>query len=102
MWNFFKIFQKPNDGDGNYAYNYETSNGIVAYENGQGGVSANGGYRWQSPEGSPFEITYVANEDGFQPQGDHIKQIADNVAKLIAFLKANPSDDDGSYKPSKY
>jgi len=28
--------------------------------------------RYTAPDGSLIEVTYVANEDGFQPEGDHL------------------------------
>lgn len=41
---FFLIscLQDPNTGEGQYAYAYDTENGIAAQENGQGGQGAQG------------------------------------------------------------
>ncbi|XP_053602278.1 larval cuticle protein LCP-22-like [Plodia interpunctella] len=68
--------------DGSYNYNYETDNGIAAQEQGVpkafGGnppvapVVAQGSFSWVSPEGQPISITYTADENGYQPQGDSL------------------------------
>ncbi|XP_026328502.1 larval cuticle protein LCP-22-like [Hyposmocoma kahamanoa] len=65
--------------DGSYNYYYETDNGIAAQAQGTprnfGGnpplvpVVAQGSFSWTSPEGVPVAITYVADENGYQPQG---------------------------------
>ncbi|XP_016988958.1 pupal cuticle protein Edg-78E-like isoform X2 [Drosophila rhopaloa] len=55
--------------EGNYNYAYETSNGIAAQESGIGGNHATGGYSYYSPEGELVQISYVADENGYQPQG---------------------------------
>lgn len=61
--------------DGSYKYEFETGNGIQAAENGylknlgaEGAQAAQGYYQYISPEGIPIQVTYVADENGFQPQ----------------------------------
>lgn len=68
-------------GPESYSYEYETSNGIKANENGQlkqigeeKGMTAQGGYSYTAPDGTLISVTYVADENGFQPTGDHIPQ----------------------------
>jgi len=64
--------------DGSYQYSYETDNGIAAQEQGQIRVinaeeadkSVSGSFSWTSPEGQPIQISYIADENGYQPQGD--------------------------------
>lgn len=53
--------------DGQYSYAYETGNGINAQESGLAAKSVQGSYSYLSPEGSPITITYVADENGYQP-----------------------------------
>nr|CAI5833502.1 unnamed protein product [Callosobruchus analis] len=69
------------DFDGSYNYGYETGNGIVAEEQGylknagqpeQEAQVAQGQYQYTSPEGQIIQLTYVADENGFQPQGEHL------------------------------
>lgn len=62
-----------------YNFEYETSNQISANERGElkqigeeKAIAAQGGFKYVSPDGTPIEITYVADENGFQPQGAHI------------------------------
>lgn len=68
-------------GPESYSYEYETSNGIKANENGElkqigeeKGIAAQGGYSYTAPDGTLISVTYVADENGFQPQGDHLPQ----------------------------
>ncbi|XP_055533721.1 cuticle protein AMP1A-like [Wyeomyia smithii] len=59
--------------DGSYNYKYETSNDISAAQSGgAGGQYANGYFSYLSPDGSRVQVTYLADENGFQPQGDHL------------------------------
>ncbi|KAH8314883.1 hypothetical protein KR074_007432 [Drosophila pseudoananassae] len=67
--------------DGSYKYEYETGNGIKAEEMGylkNAGVegaeaqTAEGSFSYTSPEGEEISLTYIADENGFQPQGDHL------------------------------
>lgn len=60
--------------DGSYQYLYETDNGLNVKEEGQpkdiDGISAmqvRGGYRYTAPDGEEVSVTYIANENGFQP-----------------------------------
>jgi len=70
--------------DGSYQWSYETGNGIVAEESGyqkdvtddagqpSQGTAAQGSYSYTSPEGIVITVTYTADENGFQPIGDHL------------------------------
>lgn len=68
-------------GPESFSYEYETSNGIKANANGElkqigeeKGITAQGGYSYTAPDGTLISVTYVADENGFQPQGDHLPQ----------------------------
>ncbi|XP_018332686.1 pupal cuticle protein 20-like [Agrilus planipennis] len=69
-----------NNGEGNYAYSYQTGNGISARESGryvgglpEGGASvAEGSYSFTAPDGHTYSISYTADENGFHPVGAHI------------------------------
>lgn len=99
LYNSLLFDFQDNNPDGTYAFSYETSNGIAGQESGVGGVSATGEAKWVADDGTPIQFSYVANEGGFQPTGDHIPQAPPHIARLIEWLEAHPSDDDGSYKP---
>lgn len=70
-------YENVNNGDGSYKWSYESANGIKAQETGdvknKGSDNAiqtvQGSYSYTSPEGQVIEITYTADENGFQAQG---------------------------------
>ena len=88
--------------DGAYEYGYETSNGISASEQGIAGKAVQGQAKWTSPEGEAVELTYVADENGYQPQGSHLPvapPIPDYILRALAWIQAHPPQDDQfSYK----
>lgn len=59
---------------------YETSNGIAADEQGQlinagtdnEAIAVTGSFKYVGPDGVTYTVTYTADENGFQPHGDHI------------------------------
>ncbi|XP_073837922.1 cuticular protein 65Az [Musca autumnalis] len=74
-------FESQVNTDGSYMYEYETGNGINVDEMGylkNAGDSDNeaqvaeGSFSFTSPEGDSYVVTYIADENGFQPQGDHL------------------------------
>ncbi|XP_035908183.1 cuticle protein CP14.6-like [Anopheles stephensi] len=84
-----------NEG-GSYAYNYETSNGIKARQTSDNGVTATGEYSFVGPDGASYSVVYVADENGFQPQGAHLPTeppAPEHVIKLLEDLRANPPSD---------
>ncbi|XP_045494051.1 flexible cuticle protein 12-like [Colias croceus] len=75
-------YESDNIGVGPYAYTLETSNGISAQENGQlknvgsenEALEVRGQFSYPGPDGVLYTVTYVANENGFQPSGAHLPQ----------------------------
>ncbi|KAH8361577.1 hypothetical protein KR084_008421, partial [Drosophila pseudotakahashii] len=79
--------------EGNYNYAYETSNGIAAQESGLGGYRADGGFSWYSPEGQLVQIQYVADENGYQPQGALLPTpppIPAAILKSLEYIRTHP------------
>ncbi|XP_076038741.1 cuticle protein AMP1A-like [Oratosquilla oratoria] len=81
--------QGPAD-NGAYSYNIQIDNGIAHNEAGNPGeagqINAEGSYTFTDDDGNTFTITYVADERGFQPQGDHLPvapPAPDHVADLL-------------------
>ncbi|XP_063820958.1 larval cuticle protein LCP-22-like [Ostrinia nubilalis] len=98
------ILKSGNDinPDGSYSYFYETDNGIAAQEQGTprnfGGNPpvvpdvAQGSFSWTSPEGEVVSISYVADENGYQPQGAHIPTpppVPAQIARALEYIAKN-------------
>ncbi|XP_075159604.1 pupal cuticle protein Edg-78E-like [Haematobia irritans] len=85
----------PADAEGNYAYAFETSNGIQQQEAGNpAGVA--GSYEFVSPEGEKFLVSYTADENGYQPVGDHLPTpppIPEAIVKALEYIAAHPPQD---------
>merc|ERR1711970_1705009 len=66
--------------DGVYNFDTETGDGIKRSEQGarisdgsaEGAVAQAGSYSFTLPNGEEFELSFVANEGGFQPQSDFL------------------------------
>lgn len=76
-------------GPENFEYAYETSNGIVAQVTGDAN-SHRGSYKYVSPDGTPVEISYVADENGFQPTGDFVPAVPDHVVRTLEYIRTHP------------
>ncbi|XP_017020682.1 larval cuticle protein LCP-17 [Drosophila kikkawai] len=79
--------------DGSYSWEYGTSNGIDAQESGVGGVNAAGSVKYTAPDGTPIELEYTADENGYQPRGAHLPTpppIPDYILKALAYIEAHP------------
>jgi len=44
------------------------------------GISITGSYSYTSPEGQLITVSYIADENGFQPTGDHIPKANQGAA----------------------
>ncbi|XP_063918066.1 endocuticle structural glycoprotein ABD-4-like [Zophobas morio] len=89
--------------DGSYKWAYETANGIAAQEQGglkqQGSaepsIAAQGSFSYTSPEGQPISVSYVADENGFQPQGAHLPTpppIPPAILRALEWIAAHPEE----------
>lgn len=88
-------YENVNNGDGSYKFSYETENGIKAQEQGEvknkGSENeiqtVSGSYSYTAPDGQVITVTYIADENGFQPSGDHLPTpppIPEAIAKALA------------------
>ncbi|XP_064541562.1 larval cuticle protein 65Ag1-like [Drosophila montana] len=67
-------------GPESFNYAYETSNGISEQAAGQlknigsenEAIAVQGSYSFVADDGQTYTINYVADENGFQPQGAHL------------------------------
>ena len=65
--------------DGSFQYAYETSDGTAAEVTGESkqigeeiGTVMRGSYTFRGDDGVTYTVTWVADENGFQAQGDHL------------------------------
>nr|CAI5839461.1 unnamed protein product [Callosobruchus analis] len=82
--------------DGSYQWAYETENGIAAQEQGrprqigpEAPIVAQGSFSYTAADGTPIQLSYVADENGFQPQGAHLPTpppIPDAIKKSLDFI----------------
>ncbi|XP_025270372.1 endocuticle structural glycoprotein SgAbd-2 isoform X1 [Camponotus floridanus] len=78
-----------------YNYNYNTDTGIQVQEEGnlnnegtdQEALEVQGSYNFTDNEGNTFQVSYVANENGFQPEGAHLPTIPPLIRKALEYIK---------------
>ncbi|XP_071516113.1 cuticle protein AMP1A-like [Panulirus ornatus] len=66
---------RVHEEDGTYSVDVESEDGISLSESGspagpEGSIVSAGEFSYTAPDGTPVHVTWVANEDGFQPQSD--------------------------------
>ncbi|KAJ3653853.1 hypothetical protein Zmor_013085 [Zophobas morio] len=88
------------DPDGGYQFSFETENGIAAEERAQVRAAGNelekvaqGAFHWTSPEGEQVSVSYVADGNGYQPQGSHLPvapPIPPAIQRALDWIAAHP------------
>ncbi|KAF4520081.1 hypothetical protein B566_EDAN014186 [Ephemera danica] len=101
------ILRLDNEGvnhDGSYKFGYETANGISADEagyvknagqEGQEAQVAEGSFSFTADDGQVYTVKYIADENGFQPQGDHLPTpppVPAAIQRALDFLATLPAD----------
>ncbi|KMR04588.1 larval cuticle protein lcp-17-like protein [Lasius niger] len=91
--------------DGSYSYNYETGNGIQAGEEGklvkiengkEDSLHVEGFFSYPDADGKPIALSYVADENGFQPQGEHLPTappVPSGILKALEYIALHPEED---------
>lgn len=85
------------DTDGSFSHTAETSDGTVFTEQGVGSQYAKGYFAWVSPEGVPVQVSYVADENGYQPQSDLLPTpppIPDYILRSIQYIQQHPTPEE--------
>ncbi|XP_031637337.1 endocuticle structural glycoprotein SgAbd-3-like [Contarinia nasturtii] len=86
---------QTSDNDGNYQYQFESSNGIVSNEGGVAGQIVQGSTTWIAKNGEPLAISFVADENGYRPMGYHLPTsppIPKSIQRALAYLATKKPD----------
>ncbi|XP_011501508.1 PREDICTED: endocuticle structural glycoprotein SgAbd-4-like [Ceratosolen solmsi marchali] len=97
--------QEGPNPDGSYKWAFESGNGIKANEEGQvknlgsenAAMQAQGGYSYKGDDGVDIALTYVADENGFQPQGAHLPTpppIPEAIQRALEWNAAHPEPEE--------
>ncbi|XP_068143119.1 endocuticle structural protein SgAbd-6 [Drosophila tropicalis] len=73
-------YESDNIGIGGYKFSYKLSDGTTRTEEGvvnnagqeNESISIRGSVSWVAPDGQTYTINFVADENGFQPEGAHL------------------------------
>ncbi|XP_005186330.1 larval cuticle protein 2-like [Musca domestica] len=83
-----------------FEYALETSNYIREEAAGDEHGNMHGSYEYLTPEGEHVKVTYVADENGYHPEGAWIPTpppIPDYILKAIEYIKAHPPKEEGKH-----
>lgn len=83
------------DEDGKFSYSYELSDGSAASESGNAD-RVQGSYKFTSPEGESFVINYVADENGYQPEGSSLPvgpEVPPQILRALEYIRTHPAAD---------
>uniref|UniRef100_A0A1B0ARJ8 Pupal cuticle protein Edg-78E n=1 Tax=Glossina palpalis gambiensis TaxID=67801 RepID=A0A1B0ARJ8_9MUSC len=86
---------KKNDAHGHFEYGYEVTNGIGGVESGDG-KSVSGNFHFTTKDGTPVEVTYTADENGYRPEGAIIPTAPPTppaILRALEYIKNHPHVD---------
>ncbi|KAJ8731539.1 hypothetical protein PYW07_004703 [Mythimna separata] len=97
------VKQDANVEPDRYDFGYQTSNGIAGQESGAlkavgdgAAIAVQGQNSYTAPNGEQISLTYIADENGFQPQGAHLPTsppapaIPDYILRSIEYIRTHP------------
>lgn len=83
--------------EGKYHYKFETSDGTKAEQDGElhgtgeeAGNAIHGSYTYHSDDGQTFNVEYTADENGYQPHGEHIHAIPELIQRALTYIEQHP------------
>ncbi|XP_036333134.1 larval cuticle protein 1-like [Rhagoletis pomonella] len=79
-----------------FSADLETSNSIHVVSAGDAQGNIKGEFGWVSPEGTNVQLTYVADENGYQPKSDLLPTpppTPEAIIKELAWLSSHPQKD---------
>ncbi|KAF7286181.1 hypothetical protein GWI33_007141 [Rhynchophorus ferrugineus] len=90
--------------DGTFEWSYQSGDGTAQQQSGQlkqigeeAGEAVQGSASWTDPEGGSHQLTYVADENGYQPQSADIPvapEIPAAIARSLAWIAAHPQPEE--------
>uniref|UniRef100_A0A182IQN8 Uncharacterized protein n=1 Tax=Anopheles atroparvus TaxID=41427 RepID=A0A182IQN8_ANOAO len=94
--------------DGKFRYSYEGGDGTRAAQDGQQivvnnqvGTASQGQYTYQGDDGKTYTVTYIADENGYRPIGDHLPTpppVPPPIARALAHLATLPPSKENGRK----
>ncbi|PSN39561.1 hypothetical protein C0J52_20617 [Blattella germanica] len=92
--------------DGSFNYGYESADGTKVQQSGQlkqlpddkegNGEAIQGSFSYLGTDGVTYQINYIADENGFVPQGDHLPvapPVPEAIARALEYNAAHPEED---------
>ncbi|CAD7012865.1 unnamed protein product [Ceratitis capitata] len=86
-----------------FEYALETSNGIQAAHSGDQQGNAHGDFQWVSPEGEHVQISYIADENGYQPKSDLLPTpppIPEAILRALEYIRTHPPKEEPERRAS--
>ncbi|KAK2716201.1 pupal cuticle protein 20-like [Artemia franciscana] len=88
------------NGDGSYSFSFKTEDGVSRSESGvikqlpgdedgEEGVSQQGSYSYTAPDGQVITLTFTADENGFNPTGDHLPTPHPEILRALEQIRAS-------------
>ncbi|XP_011188635.1 endocuticle structural glycoprotein SgAbd-3 [Zeugodacus cucurbitae] len=95
--------------DGKFHYHYELGDGSKASQDGflkkvdteHEGESIEGKFAFVADDGKEYLVTYIADENGYQPQGEHLPTpppVPESVLKTLKYLEEHPYNPEAAAK----
>ncbi|CAD7013191.1 endocuticle structural glycoprotein SgAbd-3 [Ceratitis capitata] len=95
--------------DGKFHYHYELGDGSKASQDGvlknvdpeHQGESIEGKFAFVGDDGKEYLVSYIADENGYQPIGDHLPTpppVPESVLKTLKYLEEHPYNPEAAAK----
>ncbi|XP_077302991.1 endocuticle structural glycoprotein SgAbd-3-like [Arctopsyche grandis] len=90
---------------GKFQYSYESGDGTKVMQKGElksidaehAGEAVQGEYSYQGIDGQTYSLSYTADENGYQPKGDHLPTpppVPEAIVRALAYLATLPPPKD--------
>lgn len=89
--------------DGSFQWDFESADGTKQAQEGAPKPVTNGtaevvigSATWVDPEGGSHSLKYVADENGYQPQGNDVPAIPPQIARALDWIATHPQPEESS------